>query len=71
MNYLNKNGIETRRVFYPFHHMPIYKKYVPKKYDKTNSNYIFRYGLSLPILYDLKDREIEKIINKIRYFQKN
>ncbi|MBD1142509.1 DegT/DnrJ/EryC1/StrS family aminotransferase [Pelagibacterales bacterium SAG-MED35] len=70
IKYLDKNSIETRRIFYPFHQMPIYKKYVPKKFDKTNSNYIFKYGISLPTFFELKDKEINKIINKVIFFQK-
>lgn len=67
--FLGQNGIETRRVFYPFHQMPIYKKYVPKKFSKNNSNYIFNYGISLPTFFDLKKYEIKKIIKKINIYQ--
>lgn len=71
IKFLEKNSIETRRIFYPFHQMPIYKKYVPRKFDKTNSNYIFDYGISLPTFFDLKKKEIKKVIEKINKYQSN
>ena len=67
INYLNINGIETRRSFYPFHSLKLYKKYIPKKFDKTNSIYIFKYALSLPTYVDIKIKnlkKVSKIINK-------
>ena len=70
MKYLQKNNIETRRVFYPFHQMPIYKKYIPKKFDKSNSNYVFKYGLSLPTFFELNRKQMDKVVNKIMLFLK-
>ena len=71
IKYLKINGIETRRVFYPFHQMKIYKNYKPKKFDGSNSNFIFRNGISLPTFFELKNNEQKKIIEKILYFLKN
>jgi dTDP-4-amino-4,6-dideoxygalactose transaminase len=68
--FMQKEGIETRRIFYPYHQIKIYKKYLPKNFDKKNSSFIHKYGLSLPTYNDLKNNEINKIILTIKKFLK-
>ncbi len=70
IRYLKKNKIETRRVFYPFHQMKIYEKYIPKKFDGSNSIFIFKNGISLPTYYELKNTDLKKIVSKISMFFK-
>jgi len=68
IKYLKKNNIETRRVFYPFHQMAIYKKYIPEQFDKYNSNFIFKNGISLPTYFEIKNKDQKKIVKKILEF---
>ena len=70
IRYLKKNKIETRRIFYPFHQMKIYEKYIPKKFDGSNSIFIFKNGISLPTYYELKNTDLKKIVSKISMFFK-
>ena len=66
--FLAKNNIESRRVFYPYHTMKIYKKYVPKNFDKKNSLRLFNHGLSLPTFYEIKINELKTIILLVKKF---
>lgn len=68
IKYLKNNNIETRRIFYPFHQMQIYKQYIPKKFDKYNSNFIFKNGISLPTYFEMNDKDQKKVIKKIITF---
>lgn len=65
-----KKGIETRKIFYPFHQQKIYKKYLPDNFEKKISTYIHKYGISLPTFNDLSNNQIVKIIKFIKQFQK-
>ena len=67
-NQLKLNGIETRRSFYPFHSMKLYKKYIPKNFNGENSNYIFKNALSLPTFVEIKMEELVKISKLITKF---
>lgn len=67
-NYLNKKKIETRPMFPPFHTMKIYKKYIPKDFDKTNSLFLLKFGISLPTFTDLKIEKINYICKNIKKF---
>lgn len=69
MEFLEKNGIQTRGMFYPLHKQPCYKKMF--KYndrDYPNSNYAYENGLSLPVYYELTETEIKYICETIRKF---
>ncbi len=63
MNFLYKNGIDTRRFFYPAHEMPPYKKYGIGNYDK--SKYLSETGLNLPSSVKLNKEDINYISQKI------
>ncbi|WP_268123035.1 DegT/DnrJ/EryC1/StrS family aminotransferase [Roseivirga pacifica] len=58
---LLKRGIDTRRLFYPMHTMPVYQKYLRKNQKFPHSDYLAKYGLSFPSFPDLQDEEIEFI----------
>ena len=69
MKYLDKKGIETRPLFYPFNQSAIYKKFLKKKDGNyANSLFFFKRGLSLPTFYGIKDSEIKHICNLINKF---
>lgn len=63
-NFLKKNGIETRRFFYPIHMQPCYNI----KGDFPNTVYVYEHGLSLPSSADLEDEKIMFVCKKIREF---
>ena len=69
--FLTKKNIESRRIFYPYHTMKIYKKYIPKNFDKKNSLMLFNHGLSLPTFYEIKKKELEKVILEVKKFVKS
>ena len=59
-------GIGTRAFFWPMHEQIIFKKM--KLFNNTkfpNSSYLARYGLYLPSYFQLKKKNIEKIINTV------
>lgn len=64
-DYLSNKGIETRPTFYPVHTMPMYST----KYQKhANAEYISYRGINLPSFPELKDEEIEYVINSVKAF---
>ncbi len=63
-NYLKKEGIETRRFFYPIHRQPCYNF----KGDFPNSDYAYERGLSLPSSALLNEEQIDFICEKIKAF---
>lgn len=64
--HLEKNGIETRRFFYPMHMQPPYKEKAKGKFPA--SEWAYNHGLSLPSGVLLKDEQIETVAKKIREF---
>lgn len=64
--HLEKNGIETRRFFYPLHLQPCYKGTVKGSFP--NSEWAYSHGLSLPSSVTLKDEQITFVAEKIREF---
>ena len=66
MAFLYKNGIDTRRFFYPVHVMPPYKKYAKGEYLVSMD--ISKKGLNLPSGVKLQNGEIEYICSKIIEF---
>ena len=69
--YLAKYKIESRRVFYPYHTMKIYKKYVPKDFDKTNSLKLFNHGLSLPTYFEITKKDLIKVSKVVKRYIDN
>jgi len=64
MEYLDKNGIQTRTFFYPMHQQ--YKFYEYKRYPIAEK--ISNSGLYLPSGTGLKDEQIEYVCNKVKEF---
>jgi perosamine synthetase len=68
MDYLFKNGVDSRKIFYAVHEMPLYNKYSHGNYPESIS--VSEKGLSLPSSVKLKDEEIEYISKLIINFLK-
>lgn len=68
MEFLEKNGIQTRGMFYPLHKQPCYKMYDYDDKDFPNSIYAYEHGLSLPVYYSLTKAKIKHICNTIKKF---
>ncbi|MDO8658538.1 MAG: DegT/DnrJ/EryC1/StrS family aminotransferase [Candidatus Levybacteria bacterium] len=66
--FLEKNGIQTRGMFYPLHKQPCFKMYKYKDDGYPNSIYAFEHGLSLPVHYHLKTNDIKYITDTIKKF---
>jgi len=67
-HFLNSNGIQTRRFFYPLHLQPCYKDYNLDRTKFKISEDIFNKGISLPSSYNLTHNEQEKVISLIKKF---
>lgn len=67
-SFLEKNGIQTRGMFYPLHKQPCYKMYRHKDSDYPNSSHAYEHGLSLPVYYELKEENIQFICETIIRF---
>jgi perosamine synthetase len=61
---LEKEGIETRKFFYPLHEMPIYAKYGIYSYPVATT--ISRQGLNLPSSTKLTEEDVRFIARKIK-----
>ncbi len=73
IKFLNQYGIESRPIFYPFNKTKIFKKFLYKDKKFTNSESLFRNGISLPTYNGIKKKEIKyicDIINKFCYEKK-
>jgi perosamine synthetase len=69
---LSKQGIQTRRFFYPLHMQPCYQKNIEiskvnaRQFPRTET--IFNNGISLPSSYHLTNNEQETVIEAIKDF---
>lgn len=68
MEFLEKNGIQTRGMFYPLHKQPAYRIYKYKDKNYPNSIYAYEHGISLPVYYTLKASQIKYICDTIKKF---
>ena len=64
--YLDKNGVDARKVFYPISEMPPYKKYFNNSLMKSYE--ISKSGLNLPSYPDLSNLQIDKIVKDVLKF---
>lgn len=64
IDFLAKQGIETRPFFYPVHTMPVYQGL--NYYDFSISEEISRKGINLPTFYGLKEEEIRLIADFLK-----
>ena len=62
--YLMKKGIETRNGFYSANRLPIYKV---KKSKISNSDFLSKNIICLPIFYDLKIKDVKKICSYLNH----
>ncbi|MDQ7949576.1 MAG: aminotransferase class I/II-fold pyridoxal phosphate-dependent enzyme [Pedobacter sp.] len=69
IDYLHLEGVETRPVFFPMHHMPPYQKF-GKPEDLTVSAQLSQCGMSLPSSVNLTKIELDHICNAIKGFIK-
>lgn len=73
--FLNKNGIEIRRIFYPLNLQPCYlknKNLVKNLNGNFNiSKYVYNNFLSLPSSSNIKDQELKFVCDKIIKFYKS
>tara|TARA_A100001011_G_scaffold284875_1_gene295329 strand:+ start:4813 stop:6258 length:1446 start_codon:yes stop_codon:yes gene_type:complete len=69
INYLMKSAIETRPIFFPLGDMPPYKKYCGKD-NLSASKRISKNSFSLSTSYNLTDKDVNYILNKISEFTK-
>lgn len=68
MSYLQKNGIEARKIFYPLDIMPPYEGFSRKELPVSNS--ISKSGISLPTSFNMSEVDITHIIDKLSEFLK-
>lgn len=66
--YLLKNKIDTRNLFKPLDTMKFLKNFNYKTYGNSNSNYLYKNGLYLPSGFNLNEKQIKFISNKINEF---
>ena len=66
--YLENNGIQTRRFFYPLHLQPCFSYLGYKENEFPITNKVHSAGLSLPVFPRLKKEQIEYICDKIKEF---
>jgi len=65
--FMEKNGIQTRRCFYPLHLQPGYKKDFNAK-DFPNTRFAYDNAMSLPVHLHLSEKDIKYICGTIRKF---
>ena len=69
IKYFLKNNIYVQKHYIPIYHHPYYKEnFNPKNFPNTENYY--NKSISLPLYYDLKRSEQDKVISIIKYFLK-
>jgi perosamine synthetase len=68
IEYLEKKGIQTRRMFYPLHRQPCFSYLNYKEDEFPNANEAYLTGMSLPIHCGLKENDIKYICTSIKDF---
>jgi len=68
IQYLENNGIQTRRFFCPLHRQPCFDYLGYRENDFPVANKVYSEGLSLPVFPGLKTEQIEYICEKIKEF---
>jgi dTDP-4-amino-4,6-dideoxygalactose transaminase len=64
MKSLEKVGIETRPAFIPIHKLPPYAKF--NHLDLPNTQYISKYGLSLPTSSVMSDSDVKFVAQSLK-----
>lgn len=60
-NFLQINGVETRRVFYPLHVQPAFAPFVKHEESFPHATRVHNHGLCLPSSTNIKMDELEKV----------
>ena len=66
MKELERRGIETRRLFYPLHQMPIFREYVSERDKYLVSTFLSEHGLNLPSGPRIDDEEVEYVASAVK-----
>ncbi len=66
--YLLDNGIYTTLRYQPLHMIPIYNS---THLELANSEVLNKTGLNIPLHPNLSDKDIEHVVDKIKYFERN
>lgn len=66
--HLEKNGIMTRRIFYPLHMQPCYSYLKIPKEKFPNSLFLYEHVLSLPSYAKITEQELKEVVAKIHAF---
>jgi perosamine synthetase len=66
--FLQKNGVQTRRFFYPLHLQPCYRDRKFNRSDFPVSEKIYNRGISLPSSYHLTESDQSMVIALVRKF---
>ena len=70
--FMSKHKIQLQ-----YHYIPVYKhtffkkKFKFKSINFPNMEYYYKHSISLPIFFDLNKKDLERIINLIKFFFKN
>lgn len=62
--YLDQDNIESRPLWKPMHLQPIFSE--SKMYGGENAEYLFKYGLCLPSGSNMNDKDLIRIVTKIK-----
>ncbi len=68
IEYLEKQEIQTRRMFYPLHRQPCFSYLNYEEDEFPGANEAYQTGMSLPIHCGLKDNDIKYICSSIKKF---
>ncbi|HJX70460.1 MAG TPA: DegT/DnrJ/EryC1/StrS family aminotransferase [Bacteroidales bacterium] len=68
IEHLEKEGIQTRRMFYPLHRQPCFSNLNYNEGDFPGANEAYQKGMSLPIHCGLKKDDIKYICSSIKRF---
>ena len=69
--FLKKNGIFSNLHYIPLYRHPYFKRFNFKINKFPNTENYYKNTLSLPIYFSLKNKELNFIANKIKFFFKN
>lgn len=68
LEYMEENGIQTRRCFYPMHLQPGYRSNKNNDFEFPNSIFAYKNAMSLPVHLGLRETDIKFICGTIKNF---
>ena len=69
-NYLLSNGVKCNFHYIPIYRHPYYQRFNYKKESFPNTELYYKSGLSLPIFFGLKKKDLKYIVKLIKLFFK-